>query len=223
MWQYVVRLRSVRCSMRLHLKVQSAAVRPLPGGGGIVEGAAMPPSFLRQAEFDKYKKAYQSKYYGMGRARMKAATELLKDLSGSYLDVGCGRGEMLRVAEDIGLDPVTGVEVVSDLIGGKVMRGEAHALPFDDNSFDHVSMFDVIEHLLPGDDYAACKELQRVARKSVLLTVADFPHIFQGTDLHINRRRYTEWDELFTQWFDGHVEWLTNRGSISETWVVSLN
>ena len=73
----------------------------------------------RKNEHEKYQRAYKLPSYGMGVNRRKSAQKYLFDLPfrGSYLDVGCGRGEMLRYAESIGFDPVTGVDVVDYLLG----------------------------------------------------------------------------------------------------------
>src|SRR5262245_63959388 len=84
----------------------------------------------------------------------------------SYLDVGCGRGEMLRQAQSLGFRLIHGLEVVPALIDNeRVTYGEAYALPYDDHTWDVVVLFDVLEHLLPGDDEAACREAGRVARR----------------------------------------------------------
>jgi len=161
----------------------------------------------------------------MGDARRDDAYRLLSEWSpGTLLDVGCGRGEVVNHwdarsgCEAYGIDPVS----IGDQLN--IRQGLAHELPFPDDFFDYVTMFDVIEHLLPGDDKAACMELARVAREGILLTAADFSHVVRGVELHINRRRYQEWHRLFGWWFLGYrVEWLQNQGSISETWRVSLN
>lgn len=185
-------------------------------------GASAPDS-SRDEEISKYRVVYRSPAYKMGKLRKSAACRDLAELdSGSLLDVGCGRGEVLDIAEGMGFS-VQGVEVVPDLIQPpRVVFGQAHALPFPSESFDHVTMYDVMEHLLPGDDAAAVAELMRVARKTVTLTIADFSHMVEGVELHINRRRYADWDSLLRMWAKGHrVEWL-ERDSISETWRICV-
>jgi hypothetical protein len=71
-------------------------------------------------------------------------------------------------------------------------------------------MLDVIEHLIPGDDERACRELGRVARRHIIVTANNRPsmrHI--GEDLHINKRPHEEWDRLFRGWFaPAEVTWL---------------
>lgn len=180
----------------------------------------------RAAEQAKYPVAYGRDHYRMGEKRMDDAVRDLAALScrGSYLDVGCGRGEMLDQAERLGFVLVRGVEVVQALIDGRrVLVGEAHELPFGDRTFEVASMFDVIEHLLPGDDEAACRELARVASKHVLLTANDKGSMEDGVELHVNRRPYPEWDRLFRAWFPGSVTWLkAPRRHASQAWRVDL-
>ena len=185
--------------------------------------------FSRTEEQEKYGRAYQAERYAMGATRMKDAVRDLAEVCavrGSYLDVGCGRGEMLAHAKRLGYKTVRGVEVVASLIDWhEVIRGEAHALPFPDNSFDTVSMFDVIEHLVPGDDEAACKEMERVAVQDghILLTANNKDSkLTDGTQLHINKRPYEEWDALFRQWFSGTVTWIKGRVYVSEGWRIDL-
>ena len=160
----------------------------------------------RKREHEKYAVAYSAEKYRMGPQRMHDAMRNLADLPcrGSYLDVGCGRGEMLDYAERrLKFASVQGVEVVPNLIDGvRVVRAEGHALPFPDKSFDVVTLFDVIEHLLPDDDEAVCRELLRVARQHILLTANNQESTLpDGTQLHINKRPYPEWERLFTEWF----------------------
>lgn len=187
----------------------------------------MPDDEARRREHEKYQRAYSlNPNYRMKRERMSDA---VKDLSsipmrGSYLDVSCGRGEMLDAALTLGFAPVMGTEIVPELIGGAVRYAEVHDLPFGDRSFDVVSMFDVIEHLLPGDDEAACAEMARVARRHILLTANNKPSFNKaGDDLHINKRPYEEWDVLFRNWFPGTVTWLRgNRHYVSAAWRIDL-
>lgn len=183
----------------------------------------------RQAEHAKYVRAYQQQpRYRMKAERRADAVADLKALPGrgAYLDVSCGRGDMLDEARRLGFDPVQGTEIVPALIDGKrVVRAEVHALPFADKTFDVATLFDVIEHLIPGDDERACRELARVARRHVVLTANNRPSFNKaGDDLHINRRPYDEWDRLFRNWFaPARVTWIKGaRHYISEGWRVDL-
>jgi len=182
----------------------------------------------RLAEQEKYVVCYKKQTYGMGHNRKDDCRRMLDSVKGeTYLDVGCGRGEMLDYAEGLGYK-VQGVEAVPYLTDGtRVVKADAHALPFANKSFDVVSMLDVIEHLLPGDDEAACRELARVARKHVILTASNKPSICPdtGADLHINKRPYSEWDALFRDWFPGVVRWRPIANTICPPdmhWIVDL-
>lgn len=186
----------------------------------------------RAYEHRKYTLAYEQNSYSMGRTRMVDAVADLVELNifGSYLDVSCGRGEMLVHAKTLGFRPVFGTEIVPALIGRspQIEYAEVHALPHGDKSVDVVTMFDVVEHLLVGDDELACKELARVARRHILLTANNkTSQLAIGEELHINRRGYSEWHALFTEWFPGQVTWLTSsserkRYDHSVTWRVDL-
>jgi len=182
----------------------------------------------RQAELDKYIVCYKRDRYAMGANRKHDCERMFDLVSGeSYLDIGCGRGEMLDYAERKGFR-VQGVETVPYLADGKrVIRALGHELPFADKSFDVVSMLDVIEHLLPGDDEAVCRELARVARRFVLLTASNNPSHCPdtGADLHINKRPYAEWDALFREWFHGDVVWKPVRDTFCPAemqWLITL-
>lgn len=185
------------------------------------------PIIARLHEQQKYTAAYEAPNYKMG---LRRKADAVRDLSripfrGSYLDVSCGKGEMLTEASQMGFKPVQGTEIVPALIDGqRVVRAEVHALPFGDKSYDVASMLDVIEHLIPGDDLLACKELARVASKYILITANNrdsFNHLKQ--QLHINKRAYPVWDALFRQWFTGRVTWLHGqRQHVSEAWLIEL-
>ena len=181
----------------------------------------------RAAEHAKYTRSYTKENYRMGAYRRQDAEHGLEGLPcrGSYLDVSCGRGEMLVHALTMGFDPVRGTEIVPELIDGdRVIRAEVHALPFDADSFDVVSMNDVIEHLIPGDDELACRELARVAQKHVLISACEkHSKNWCGDILHINIRKYEEWDSLFRKWFyPAKVMWAGNNNKVSQSWRVDI-
>ena len=171
---------------------------------------------------------YYDPSYGLGKRRRDHIHYHLKRVhpKGSLLDVSTGRGEVLHMACALGFTPVRGTEAVRYLCDGDtVHHALAHDLPFPDDSFDTVTMFDVLEHLLPEDTEAVCRELARVARSNILLTVHNGPSSWRssGGDLHINRRAsYEAWHEELTAHFQPHT--LTRYGldySISEMFGVA--
>lgn len=180
-------------------------------------------SNAQQAEVDKYDAAYQSLSYRMGNARKLSAIDQLMSYGHckSFLDVGCGRGELLSAARKLGIDRVSGIEVVKSLTGADVALAPAWKLPCKNSSFEVVGMFDVVEHLLPEDTERTLIELERVARKRIIITAANCESIVEGNDLHINKRSFDEWHWLFNDIFTGQVRWQPNKfKTVSETWVV---
>lgn len=181
----------------------------------------------RAAEHAKYTRCYTQNNYRMGGARMKDAVDNLERLPcrGRYLDVACGRGEMLNFAMYLGFSAVHGTEIVPELIDGdRVVRAEVHALPFADDSFDVVTMFDAIEHLILGDDELACRELARVAKSHILVAANNRKSKNQAGDvLHINIRPYQEWDALLRAWFTpAKVIWIKDTSFFSQIWRVDF-
>lgn len=182
---------------------------------------------LRQAEVDKYESCYNDKTYHMGRERMVRAKVALLGLPcrGSLLDVGCGCREMLIFArEELRFDRVLGTETVDRLLKAKdVVYATVDELPFDDNEFEVVSMFDVMEHLNEFDLLKACSELERVASKYVVVTASNLDSIEKGVQLHITKKEYDVWDTFFRTAFSGNVTWMHNLTTrINETWVIEL-
>ncbi len=182
----------------------------------------------RKAEAKEYERIYANvENYAMGNLRKKLAQGDLRSVTvrNGYLDVGCGRGEMLFYAGELGFRPVRGVEGAANLCDGEqVIQAYADDLPFGDDQFDVVASWDVIEHLLPGDDESLCREMQRVARYHCFITANNQSSQSLGKELHINRRPYDEWHDLFTEWFDEakRIDRLGIRSGISETWRIDL-
>ena len=90
-----------------------------------------------------------------------------------------------------------GTEVVPELIKPhKVVYAEAHKLPFMGDSFHHVTMFDVIEHLLPMDAEFALKEMAHVAKITATVSCSTESSIWNGRELHINKHTLEEWKDI---------------------------
>ena len=84
------------------------------------------------------------------------------DVSGRrILDVGCGRGYVGEVVEDLG-GVYTGVDLVPSRTGFRLTLADAASLPFSDASFDGLFCIDVFEHI--PDARRAAEEFHRVLR-----------------------------------------------------------
>ena len=112
------------------------------------------------------------------------------------LDIGTGTGRMLELLECYG--KTTGIDYSDETIKfcrkrgfTNVIKGDAHHLPFNDNLFDLICAFDLIEHL--ECDEEAIKEFFRVLRKGgiLFLTVPAFMFFWNENDeFWMHKRRY---------------------------------
>jgi SAM-dependent methyltransferase len=112
------------------------------------------------------------------------------------LDVGCGAGNMFhhlaRYGSVVGVDNNPRPLAVARERGYDVREGLAEDLPFDDGSFDLVSLLDTVEHC--EDDMAVLRECYRVCAPGghVVITVPAFMWLWSHNDeLNAHRRRYT--------------------------------
>ncbi|MBC7810699.1 MAG: class I SAM-dependent methyltransferase [Burkholderiales bacterium] len=108
------------------------------------------------------------------------------------LDVGCGRGEILRHCAQLGADAygidyapvaVQMSQQVIDTTGsapGKtgVALADAKQLPFQTGMFDRVLMFDVVEHLHPWELHTAMLEVHRVLKPDGRFIVHTAPNVW---------------------------------------------
>ena len=119
----------------------------------------------------------------------------------NILDVGCGMGHMVRnllkrcykvKGVDISQDAIK--FFMPDLAKEKIVsHAGVEKLPFKNNQFDLVFCSDVMEHIPISDVADSIKELARVARKYLVLTInLDHPYEYHPTILP----RKTWW-ELF--------------------------
>ncbi len=126
--------------------------------------------------------------------RLSSAFRLAKVEPGmAILDVGCGRGEILRHAAQLGADAygidyaAVAVELSHRVIDGingitpgktAVFQADAKKLPFPTGYFDRVLMFDVVEHLYPWELHQALLEVHRVLKPDGLFVVHTAPNVW---------------------------------------------
>ncbi len=121
--------------------------------------------------------------------RLEQAFEVAGVAAGmKVLDVGCGRGEILRHCAERGADAygidysAVAVRIASELAGdrqgGAVMRADAKLLPFGGGSFDRVLMFDLVEHLQPWELGQALAEARRVLGPQGRLIIHTAPNVW---------------------------------------------
>jgi SAM-dependent methyltransferase len=154
----------------------------------------------RESEAAKYAEMYKNEDYRMPKHRADWIKEILSCRPRtSLLDVGTGRGETLEIAKELGYTSVAGTETVDYLTSPEknIVLGLLPKLSIESNSFDTVTCFEVVEHLLPGDVNAALRELERIADKRVIISAATKSDMRAGVELHPSYRSEAEWMETF--------------------------
>ena len=122
---------------------------------------------MGEARYDGIAEWYDGWRPELTTDELAALMRLLGTGDGRCLDVGCGTGVATAVAAELGWSAV-GVDVSTELLavarerGLDVVEGSAHALPFEDESFD--AAISVWTHTDVGDFRAAVAEVARVLR-----------------------------------------------------------
>jgi SAM-dependent methyltransferase len=135
---------------------------------------------------------------------------------GSLLDVACGSGGFLRVADERGFEP-TGIDISQAAIaiaaervpGADLRVGDAEHLPFPDSSFDVVTCLGSLEHFESPERGAA--EIARVLRPSGSALVF-VPNLFFLGHVWLGLRHGTqpsEGGQQFSETFRSSKGWLS--------------
>lgn len=126
------------------------------------------------------------------------------------LDVGCGTGKLVKALRWFGIEAY-GVEISEDAlrlaqphIRQYLKKGDITRLPYEDNTFDLVITFDVLEHMEKSKIRKAIGETIRVSRKSILHKIYTkentWINLFHGKDYsHVSVLNRQFWKKLFTE------------------------
>lgn len=115
------------------------------------------------------------------------------------LDIGCGTGGTTKFlknyGEVVGLEANPLAQSLARKRGLKIISGTAEKLPFENESFDVVTIFDVLYHQNIGSDIKVLKEAYRVLKPQGYLVVTDcaLPFLKSPHDEVMQaRERYTK-------------------------------
>lgn len=131
------------------------------------------PGILDPASYDAWYYAGKGKW--IGETEFSLIRKLIHPASDkTLLDVGCGTGYFSQRFNDIGLD-VTGIDIDENMLDYarlqhkaiKFIQGDAHHLPFDNDSFDYATAITSLCFI--HDPQHALSEMWRVSRKGVVL------------------------------------------------------
>ena len=118
---------------------------------------------------------------------------------GTVLDAGCGRLSHLKGIKEkylVGLDiyPPYIVESSRARIHQAYLLGDMRELPFKSAAFDCVVGIEILEHLNKTDGLLLLKEMERVARKKIILTTPNgFLPTYSGPQDNPSERHLSGW------------------------------
>ncbi|KAA3629085.1 MAG: class I SAM-dependent methyltransferase [Proteobacteria bacterium] len=155
---------------------------------------------MREAAYRQFEALERSHFWF--RARRRIFLALLDRFfparaQSRVLEVGCGTGGFLQPLQRYG--DVDGLEISLDCAkrsrvarGCKIVNGNAERLPFADDTYDLVCLFDVLEHT--KDDLRAMIEVGRVLKPGgvAFFSVPAYQFLFANNDrVAEHQRRYT--------------------------------
>ena len=154
----------------------------------------------RAIEYEKYVHLNGVEKYGRAN-HGEGSYSLLRELKiSSLLDVGTANGSYPRFVRDNICEDVVGVDFAIkpriDTSGITFLNAPAHQLPLWDNSFDILTSFDMLEHLVTEEVDEVLSEFKRVAKKYLLFTVSHQSSKFRRDtigELHATKRPPEWW------------------------------
>ena len=123
------------------------------------------------------------------------------------LDVGCSNGSSVFIANGLGLQ-AEGVDPSEKAVNNGIKRGlKLHLgflndIAFDDNSFDAITLYEVIEHV--SEPIALLNECARILRPNGVLLIGT-----GNTDSWTRQIRKSKWDFFDMKHHGGHVSFFS--------------
>lgn len=159
--------------------------------------------------------AARQRTYWWHRARRVTSAALLRRhglrTKCDWLDLGCGPGGNFPALASflpertVGLDlsPIALALAREACVAAELIEGDVNApLPFGDESFDVVTVFNVLYHQWVASEVAVLREVRRVLRPNGLLLLTEPAFVSLAREMDdavMSRRRYRHAD--FARWF----------------------
>jgi SAM-dependent methyltransferase len=159
------------------------------------------------------------------------------------LDIGCGAGLSLirlagqrEIARVVGVEPDPGaLRLARRYRGFELVEASALELPFDSESFDVITCFDVIQHLSDGGDQLAATEIARILKPGGVALIRanssgfgqgrssggsayrlrEIIEILENSDLKVCRASYVNGLPSLAQEIKGRLRFLAGRRGAS--------
>lgn len=162
--------------------------------------------YTSQEYYVKAYDGYEEFLEGKTCSRLRKALNYLNPQPGQViLDIGCGRGEILREcsvkSEVIGIDFSDASMDFARRQGQPLVKATATHLPFGDEAFNSVLLLEVVEHLSMDDVEKCSNEIRRVLKVGGTVVVetplVDFP-LDKILKAYLKRHKtlgsfYTDW------------------------------
>lgn len=127
---------------------------------------------------------YDEDFYAFAGHKQKPDDHMVKRISGtvskvpaevqSILELGCGNGEVTNLLSD--KFNIVGIDISMDRlrhVNAKKVKASIAQVPFKNSLFDLILCVSVLEHLSDDIFRAAIKEITRLSRKYILITIPD--------------------------------------------------
>jgi len=158
--------------------------------------------------YERYDDRYYDREYYPKKHIIKFITFQKNKKDIKWLDIGCSLGYLVKEVLEEGIDAygidISEYAIKNAVVENRVKYGSITDIPFEDNTFDVVSAFDVIEHIYPKDTEKAILEMYRVLKNNGFLILTTPNPCFIGDwiyDLtHINVRPPKYWKEILKKY-----------------------